>query len=117
MTDRDTRIRDLVKEAKRGKNKEKNKMNGSTFVFCEMCKPHFEQGQQYLFKLLGEKEKEYRDAIFALKAFKHGFRDGDIKWTKRRMSDNDPYHKANILMCEVLEKYDARSLLKQSEKE
>lgn len=40
--------------------------------------------------------------VEALEAFQEGLRDGSIKWARPRQSDNEPYHKANILMCKAL---------------
>lgn len=44
------------------------------------------------------------DLLEALQAIEQGFTDGSIKFTKKRVSDSDPYHKANTLMCKAIEK-------------
>lgn len=33
-----------------------------------------------------------------------GYVDGSIRFTKKRQSDSDPHHPANILMCAAIEK-------------
>ena len=42
--------------------------------------------------------------VAALEALNAGLQDGSIRFTKRRKSDSDPYHPANVLMCAALEK-------------
>lgn len=49
-----------------------------------------------------------RELYEALKAIEAGFQDGSIRFTKRRSSDDDPYHPANSLMCSALAKAESR---------
>lgn len=42
------------------------------------------------------------ELLEALKAIQAGFRDGSIKWAKKRQADSDPYHPANTLMCKAI---------------
>lgn len=44
------------------------------------------------------------EMLAALEAIHKGFVDGSIKFTKKRQSDSDPYHPANTLMNEAMEK-------------
>ena len=44
------------------------------------------------------------EMLAALLAFRDGFADGSIKWAKRRQSDSDHYHPANVLMSTALAK-------------
>ena len=58
----------------------------------------------------GSKEADARliaagpELLAALLAIESGFKDGSIKWAKKRQADSDPYHPANILMCEAIYK-------------
>ena len=45
---------------------------------------------------------EAPDLLEALKLIKKAFADGDIKFTKKRQADSDPYHPANIKMCAAI---------------
>lgn len=45
----------------------------------------------------------------ALRAVERGFQDGSIQFTRKRQSDNDPYHPANKLMCAALAKIEGRT--------
>ena|SRR3990167_1990396 len=51
----------------------------------------------------------HEDLVKALIAIQAGFKDGSIKWAKKRQSDSDPYHPANTLMCEALAKAGVKS--------
>lgn len=44
----------------------------------------------------------------ALRELARGFQDGSVKFAKRRQSDSDPYHKANILMNSAIAKAEGR---------
>ena len=44
------------------------------------------------------------ELLAALEAIEAGFRDGSIKFTKKRQSDSDQYHPANTLMSKALAK-------------
>lgn len=44
------------------------------------------------------------ELLEALTAFEEGLRDGSITFTKKRQSDSDPYHRANVLMCAAFAK-------------
>uniref|UniRef100_A0A6M3LCG8 Uncharacterized protein n=1 Tax=viral metagenome TaxID=1070528 RepID=A0A6M3LCG8_9ZZZZ len=47
-------------------------------------------------------EKAAPDLLEALKLIEKAFTDGDIKFTKKRQADSDPYHPANIKMCAAI---------------
>ena len=49
------------------------------------------------------------ELLAALKAMHQGLVDGSIKFTKKRQSDNDPYHPANVLMCAAIAKAQGES--------
>lgn len=49
-----------------------------------------------------ELRKLYKKAIAALEAIDAGFLDGSIKFTHKRKSSDEPYHKANMLMTAAL---------------
>uniref|UniRef100_A0A6H1ZWL1 Uncharacterized protein n=1 Tax=viral metagenome TaxID=1070528 RepID=A0A6H1ZWL1_9ZZZZ len=42
------------------------------------------------------------DMLEALKLIEKAFFDGDIKFTKKRRADSDPYHLANTKMCAAI---------------
>jgi hypothetical protein len=44
------------------------------------------------------------ELLAALYAIRDGFADGSIQFTKKRQADNDPYHKANTMMCAAIDK-------------
>ena len=48
------------------------------------------------------------ELLEALYEFEKGFRDGSIQWTKKRKSSDDPYHPANVKMCEAIAKAEGR---------
>ena len=48
------------------------------------------------------------ELLEALLAIDEGFRDGSIQFTKKRRSDSDPYHKANVLMTAALRKAEGK---------
>jgi hypothetical protein len=48
------------------------------------------------------------ELLSALKAIQAGFLDGSIQWTKKRVSDSDPYHPANTLMNAAIAKAEGR---------
>lgn len=66
--------------------------------------------------VIGPSEAEYNahlltaapDLLAALRAFRQGFVDGSIQWTRPRKSEKDPYHKANTLMCAAIAKAEGR---------
>lgn len=49
------------------------------------------------------------EMLEALKAIEQGLIDGSIAFVKRRQSENDPFHKANILLTSALSKAEGRS--------
>lgn len=48
------------------------------------------------------------DLLAALRAIEAGFADGSIQFTKKRQSDSEPYHPANVLMCVAFAKVEGR---------
>ena len=48
------------------------------------------------------------ELLEALLAIDEGFRDGSIRFTKKRQSESDPYHRANVLMVAALAKAEGR---------
>ena len=48
------------------------------------------------------------ELLDALKLIEKAFADGDLKFTKNRQSDSDPYHPANIKMCAAIAKAEGR---------
>jgi len=49
------------------------------------------------------------EMLEALEAFRAGFADGSIQFTRKRQSDSDPYHPANTLMCAALARAEGRN--------
>lgn len=50
-------------------------------------------------KELGEECETLRDALVAVQ---QAFAKGEAKFTKKRQSESDPYHPANVKMCAAL---------------
>jgi len=48
------------------------------------------------------------ELLEALKLIEKAFAEGDLKFTKKRQSDSDPYHPANIRMCSAIAKAEGR---------
>ena len=48
------------------------------------------------------------ELLEALKLIDKAFTDGDLRFTKKRRSDSDPYHPANIKMCAAIAKAEGR---------
>ena len=48
------------------------------------------------------------ELLEALMVIDECFRDGSIQFTKKRRSDSDPYHKANVLMTAALRKAEGK---------
>ena len=48
------------------------------------------------------------ELLEALKSLEKAFADGDLKFTKKRQSDSDSYHPANIKMCAAIAKAEGR---------
>ena len=50
------------------------------------------------------------DLYEALIEIQKGFAAGEIKFTRKRQSDSNPYHKANVLMCKALAKAEGKEV-------
>ena len=49
------------------------------------------------------------ELLEALRAFEAGLLDGSITFTRKRQSDGDPHHPANVAMCAAIAKAEGRA--------
>lgn len=76
-----------------------------TLAHCQICRAHLENGViKHLFYCPFEGAADrLRDAaplmLAALEAIQEAFVNGEIKFTKVRQADSDPYHPANVKLA------------------